>query len=661
MQAGPLSNKRDAPVVRYTPDVMRAQFKGQETIDALFRRAVEKYGDKPCLGTRVCNKEKYDVLDGKRMVKYELGEYRWKSYKEAHTIVDALARGLNTLGQLPYSRVVIFADTREEWMLIALACFRRAITVCTIYATLGDEGLVHGINETEVKTIITSEELLSRLTKIFSVIMKVVQWSGATFSEMQPVTPAAQDTVIIMYTSGSTGQPKGVVLTNGNVVAFILGIASVLREVGDTFIGFLPLAHVMEIAVETAFMSLGVKIGYSSPFTLTNQGSALLPGIIGDAPLLKPTCMIAVPLLLNRIRKSIEQAVSQKGCIAQGIFAFALPYKSYWRKKGFTTPILNRIVFRNTKCILGGQLKAIVCGSAPLSDDTQEFLTNCLDCPVLQGYGLTETTAGATLQDKWDLTVGVAGPPLNGVQIKLVDWDEGGYYVSDRPYPRGEVVVGGPTVAAGYYKKPELTAESFKEDGQMRWFYTGDIGEFLPKGILQIIDRKKDLVKLQYGEYVSLGKVETVLKTHPLVDNVCVYGSSLSTFIIALIQPNEAALKQTSKSLSIAEDQSLGQLCENIILHNAVANELSAHCKRSGLVKFEIPLKYKLCKEVWTPELELVTAALKIRRIQIQKFYQQDINDMYHAVSNTGSASQLPTPRFISGVTSPVDKHEKKM
>ncbi|KAH7931689.1 hypothetical protein HPB51_029717 [Rhipicephalus microplus] len=165
-QGGPLLSKRDAPVVRYTPDVMRAQFKGLETIDSFFRHAVKKYGDRPCFGTRVCKNHKYEIVDGKRMIKYELGDYRWKTFKEADAAVEALARGLTTLGLLPYSRLVIFAETREEWMLVALACFRRAIVVCTIYATLGDDGLVHGVNETEVKTIITTEELLPRLVNL---------------------------------------------------------------------------------------------------------------------------------------------------------------------------------------------------------------------------------------------------------------------------------------------------------------------------------------------------------------------------------------------------------------------------------------------------------------------------------------------------------------
>lgn len=669
--AGPLSNKSGAPIVRYTADVAKSKFKGMDTIDALFKNAVARHNQRPCFGTRACKNEKVEDVGGKRMVRYDLGDYKWLPYNEADTTVDKIARGLTALGHGPYSRLVIFAETRVEWMLTALACFRRAIVVCTIYATLGDDGVVHGVNETEVATIITSEDLLPKLLGLMPKlphVKTIVYMPGRCTSkpppavtsatvipfealvnskppeEMPPVVPTPQDVAVIMYTSGSTGQPKGVILTNGNMVAFVLGIASVVQQeftTEDIFIGFLPLAHSMEIAAEVTFMSLGMRIGYSSPFTLTDQGTALMPGVVGDATLLKPTVMVAVPLLLNRIRKGIEQALATKGPMAKFLFSFALPYKTYWKKRGFNTPILNRIVFRNTKMILGGHLKAAMCGSAPLDEETQSFLANCLDCALVQGYGLTETSAGATLQDKNDLTVGVAGPPLNGVFIKLVDWIEGGYRVTDKPFPRGEVVIGGPTVAAGYFKNPVLTNEFFKDDGQIRWFYSGDIGEFLPTGLLRIIDRKKDLVKLQYGEYVSLGKIETALKSHPLVDNVCVYASPLSTFTVALIQPNEDALRQIAKPLNYTASVPFAQLCTEPLVNSAATDSLSAHCAKAGLVKFEIPHKYMLCKEVWTPENELVTAALKIRRLQIQKFYQNEIDAIYRAASHTASAPHL--------------------
>lgn len=669
-----VSDDNASPMVRLTPDYAASSFKNIDTVDALFRQATVRHASKSCMGTRVVKKETREMEEGKSMVKYDMGEYRWKTFKEVESRVDAIGRGLLALGVAPKSRIVVFAETREEWMMTALACFRKCIIVCTIYATLGDEGIVHGVNETEVSVMITSEELLPRVQKLMPQLPKIKHviympargTSGtipplgsatvlpfetlldskplADASPSSAVTPTSQDTVIIMYTSGSTGTPKGVVITNGNVVAFVLGIASVLKEFtsDDTFIGILPLAHVMEIAAECAFMSLGVRIGYSSPFTLTDSGTALMKGVPGDVAVLRPTVMIAVPLLLNRIRKGVEQAVGSKGAIARGLFEFAISYKTFWRLRGFSTPLVNRIVFKNTKQILGGRVKAIVSGSAPLSDDTQEFLTNCLDCPIVQGYGLTETTAGATLQDKDDVVVGVAGPPLNGVYIRLVDWDEGDYHVKDKPHPRGEIVVGGPTVTAGYYKRPDLTKESFEDDGTIRWFHTGDIGEFLPRGLLKIIDRKKDLVKLQYGEYVSLGKVETALKTHPLVDNVCVYGSSLSTFTIALVQPSEPALRAFAKTVGVKEDLPLNKLLEDPRVTGAAAIDFAAHCTKVGLVKFEIPLKYKLCKEAWTPETELVTAALKIRRIQIQKFYQQDINMMYKGVSDTGFSNKLP-------------------
>lgn len=652
-------------MVRLTPDTARTRFKGCETVDALFRHAVSLHSDRPCLGTRLVKSQTQEIIDGKSIVKYDLGEYKWKTYADVESQVNQIGRGLAGLGIVPETRVIIFAETREEWILTALACFRRRVIVCTIYATLGDEGIVFSVNETEGRVMITSEELLPRLQKLMrrlrhvkriiympargesrsipdmapAIVMPFADLlaSATVAAESPPVVPVATDVVIIMYTSGSTGTPKGVILTNGNVVAFVLGIASVLHNftAQDVYLGFLPLAHVMEIAAECCFMALGLRIGYSSPFTLTDQGTALMPNTQGDASVLRPTLMIAVPLLLNRIQKAVEQNLASKGAFKQNLFAFALPYKSYWRSKGYTTPLLNRIVFKKTRNILGGRLRVIVSGSAPLSRYTQEFLTNCLCCPIVQGYGLTETTAGATLQDPDDdIMFGVAGPPLNGVHIKLVNWDEGGYRSTDKPYPRGEIVVGGPTVAAGYFKRPELTLECF-ESGPIPWFYTGDIGEFIPQGLLRIIDRKKDLVKLQYGEYVSLGKVETVLKTHPLVDNVCVIGSSLSTFIVALIQPSEPALRKLAETAGLTTAGltpaalPLANLCDDKRVTELAANDLIAHCMKAGLIKFEIPRKYKLCKEAWTPESELVTAALKIRRIQIQAFYVQDIKDMY--------------------------------
>ncbi|CAN7992988.1 unnamed protein product, partial [Ixodes hexagonus] len=661
--AGKLSTELGAPMVRLTPDTARPRFKDCETVDALFRKVVKLHSNRACLGTRLVKGQTREVVDGKTIIKYDLGEYRWKTYKEVETKVDEIGRGLASIGIGPETRLIIFAETREEWMLTALACFRRRIIVCTIYATLGDEGIVFSVNETEGQVMVTSEELLPKLQKLMPrlhnlrhIIYMPAKGESGTIPDMSPasvmpfaslikssaattavppVEPTAKDVTIIMYTSGSTGQPKGVILTNGNLVAFVLGLVSVLKKFTDVdiYIGFLPLAHVMEIAAECGLMTFGLRIGYSSPFTLTDQGTALMPNTLGDATVLRPTVMVAVPLLLNRIRKAVEQQVSSKGACSRGLFDFAISYKTFWRTKGFTTPLLNRIVFRKTRKILGGRLKAIVSGSAPLSSETQTFLTNCLDCPIVQGYGLTETTAGATLQDHDDIEVGVAGPPLNGVFIKLVDWAEGGYHITDKPYPRGEIVIGGPTVAAGYFKRPELTAESF-EEGPTRWFHSGDIGEFLPKGLLRIIDRKKDLVKLQYGEYVSLGKVETALKTHPLVDNVCVVGSSLSTFTVALVQPSEPALRKLAASVGVPVTLPLAKLCDEERVKEKAAKELISHCGTSGLVRFEIPLKYKLCKEPWTPESELVTAALKIRRVQLQRFYEVDIKLMYKAASD---------------------------
>ncbi|KAL3216655.1 hypothetical protein MRX96_032971 [Rhipicephalus microplus] len=396
-------------------------------------------------------------------------------------------------------------------------------------------------------------------------------------------------------------------ITHGNIVTTARGFSVICKDVGDTdaYIAYLPLAHVLELAAECLSFALGARIGYASPLTLTDKSTGVQKGCKGDASLLRPTIMVSVPLILDRIRKSITEVAATKGPFFRRIFEYLIAYKSFWLRLGFNTPLLNRMVFNKMRALLGGRVKVIATGSAPLSADTHEFIQACLDCYVVQGYGLTETAAGATIMDLDDMSFGRVGAPLVGCYIKLVDWDEANYHVTDKPYPRGEIL-----------------------KMAFRWFYTGDIGEMYPDGTVKIIDRKKDLVKLQFGEYISLGKVETELKTCPLIDNLCVYGNSFHTYLVALVAPNPKQLQILADKLGRGH-LTFDQLCNDPVVVNAAAEAIISHARKANLQKMEIPTKLKLCREDWQPDTGLVTAAYKIRRKKIQQFYQNDIDELY--------------------------------
>ncbi|KAI1296493.1 Long chain acyl-CoA synthetase 8 [Halotydeus destructor] len=229
-----------------------------------------------------------------------------------------------------------------------------------------------------------------------------------------------------------------------------------------------------------------------------------------------------------------------------------------------------------------------------------------------------------------DHSFGRTGGPLFGVKLRLTDWREGGYFATDKPHPRGEIVVGGPHIADGYFKQEELTKESFFVENGTKWWYTGDIGEMYPDGTLKIIDRKKDLVKLQHGEYISLGKVEAALSFCDYVDNICVHGDSMHNNVIALIVPNRAALRSLADNLDKSSLE-FSQLCQDRQVIDAVKKSLTDHGLKSGLMRVEIPSDIKLCPEDWIPDTGLVTAALKIRRKQITEFYKSDILSLYGA------------------------------
>jgi long-chain acyl-CoA synthetase len=216
---------------------------------------------------------------------------------------------------------------------------------------------------------------------------------------------------------------------------------------------------------------------------------------------------------------------------------------------------------------------------------------------------------------------------MEGFDIRLENWEEGNYRVTNKPNPQGEILVGGQNVALGYFKHNKQTDEEFHYEDGRRWFRTGDVGELLPDGNLKIIDRRKDLIKLAHGEYVSLGKVEAELKTSSLVDNGCVYADPERLFCVALITPNEKNLAEFALERGI--DGSFVDLCDDKKLIKEVTETLADVLKKCGLAKYEIPKIFTLCKEVWTPDSGLVTAAFKIRRKQIQDRYISEITRMY--------------------------------
>ena len=430
------------------------------------------------------------------------------------------------------------------------------------------------------------------------------------------------------------GNPKGVIITHANIVNSLNSFLYILMKMKitdkDMYIGYLPLAHVLELIAESMMMVLGVSIGYSTPNTLNDKSTMIKRGQKGDATVLQPTVIACVPLVLERIYKGVNEVIKKKGTFFENLFDFCIKYKLEATARGEDTPIMDRLIFRGIKALLGGRVRMILAGGAPLSPESHDFLRTAMGCPLMQGYGLTETCACSTLMTLDDMvSTGRVGPPVRGVKIRLVNWEEGNYRVTDRPRPRGEILISGGNVTAGYYKQPEKTAEEYiVDEAGERWFKSGDIGLVEADGSLKIIDRKKDLVKLQFGEYVSLGKVESALKTCPLVDNVCIYGESSKSYVVALLVPDRANIQKLADRLG-KQGIEFSDLCRDRDVTGAALRELVNYGRQLRLEKFELPGAVTICAELWTPDTDMVTAAFKLKRKPIQVFYQQDINRMY--------------------------------
>uniref|UniRef100_A0A8C7X5J9 long-chain-fatty-acid--CoA ligase n=1 Tax=Oryzias sinensis TaxID=183150 RepID=A0A8C7X5J9_9TELE len=629
---------------------------GVNTLDKMFEYAARRFPMRDCLGTREVLSEEDELQpNGKVFKKVILGNYNWLSYEEAYLAAKCFGSGLAALNQRPHCNIAIFCETRAEWLVAAQACFMYNFPLVTLYATLGLKAIAHGLNETEVTHIITSKDLLQsrlkailcdvpRLQYIIVVDQKPTSWpnipksikvynmdavkemgskpenSDVPFADRRHPQPS--DIAVIMYTSGSTGIPKGVMISHSNLIAGITGMAERIPNLNetDTYIGYLPLAHVLELSAELVSISHGCRIGYSSPHTLADQSTKIKKGSKGDASVLKPTLMASVPEIMDRIYKNVMTKVEEMSKFQKTLFALAYNYKMEQISKGYSTPLCDSLVFKRVRSLLGGNTRVLLSGGAPLSAATQRFMNVCMCCPVGQGYGLTETCGAGTIsEEKTDFRTFI---PLKFGTTTL---DE---LATDKPNPRGEILIGGPNVAMGYYKyEGKNQGDFFVDANGQRWFCTGDIGEFHPDGCLKIIDRKKDLVKLQAGEYVSLGKVEAVLKNCPLIDNICAYANSDQSYVISFVVPNHKQLMAVAEQMGIKGTWE--EICNNPQMEKQVLCIITEAAISGKLERFEIPKKIRLSAEPWTPETGLVTDAFKLKRKELKTHYQEDIERMY--------------------------------
>ncbi|XP_035524890.1 long-chain-fatty-acid--CoA ligase 1-like [Morone saxatilis] len=606
------------------------------TMYEFFLRGARVSNNGPCLGSR---KPKQP--------------YEWMSYREVMERTENLGSAFLHKGhsKTSDSHIGIFSQNRPEWTISELACYTYSLVSVPLYDTLGTEAIAYIIDKASISTIVCdvvdkvnlvldcvkdkehsvrtivlmeapSADLVNRGQQAGIHILSLQEMEAiGKAHHHQPVPPRPEDMAVICFTSGTTGNPKGAMLTHGNIVSNCSAFIK-MTEVccpmcpNDVHISFLPLAHMFERVVQGVMLVHGAKIGYF-------QGE-ILRWLSDDLKQhLKPTVFPVVPRTLNRMYDKIFGQANSS--LKRWVLGFAYRRKEAEIMKGIVRrdSIWDRLIFRKVQASLGGRVRLMITGAAPISPTVLSFLRAAIGCQFYEGYGQTECTAGCTLTMPGDWSAGHVGAPLPCNSVKLVDVPEMNYLAVNG---EGEVCVKGPNVFKGYLKDPEKTVETIDEDG---WLHTGDIGRWLPNGTLKIVDRKKHIFKLAQGEYIAPEKIENIYTRSDAVAQVYVHGDSLHADTHVVV-PDPDVLTWTKRTLKL--EGSYKELCGRAEVKAAILEDMARLGKEGGLKSFEQVKAISIHTELFSIENGLLTPTLKAKRNELRQHFRAQIDELYAGI-----------------------------